>query len=288
LPPKPEAAAPPQIQEIKQPREIILPPKAEAAAPREIEPGKMVEKKNGVAQQKEENNEDVWSGFHRKTLPTRLDQLKLMYPGLPSAKDLPETIADNMIENCIGTISLPLGLGLNFKVNGVPVVVPMATEEPSIIAAVSGAAKTITQNGGFKTSYTGDIMVGQIQLLEVDDVESAAKIIIQKKEELIEVGNEYCISMKKRQGGVVDISVRILPFDKKQYFVVHSHDNTTTNKQLFGNENRSHHDKMIIIHVHVNVCDSMGANTVNTVVEGIAPRIKGMILKLLKLKKVVL
>jgi len=271
-----EAREPTRSSEIEiKPQEIRNPPIEDRGPTRSHEIKPPNEEMKAI---KEDNNEDVWSGFYKKNLPTRIDQLRLMYPGLPLAKELPDTIADNMIENCIGTISLPLGLGLNFKVNGVPVVVPMATEEPSIIAAVSGAAKTITQNGGFKTSYTGDIMVGQIQLLEVDDIDSAAKIIIEKKEELMEIGNQFCMNMKKREGGVVDIAVRILPFDKKQYFVVHStRDNTATN-QLFGNtENRSHHDRMIIVHVHINVCDSMGANTVNTVVEGIAPRILDMV-----------
>jgi len=221
---------------------------------------------------KEDANEDIWSGFYKKDLPTRRDQLQLMFPGLPPPKQLPETNADNMIENCIGTISLPLGLGLNFKINGIPIVVPMATEEPSIIAAVSGAAKTITQYGGFKTSYTGDIMVGQIQILDVEDIENAASTVVNHKSELIEFGNQFCVSMKKRNGGVVDITARILPFDRKHYFAIHSKDSGVTDKYL-GDISSKDNDRMLVVHVHVNVCDSMGANTVNTVVEGLSPKL---------------
>jgi hypothetical protein len=122
-----------------------------------------------------------------------------------------------MIENCIGTYELPLGLGLNFLINGQPLVVPMATEEPSVIAAVSGAAKTIAQGGGFTAQSTPSVMLSQVQILEVEDPLAAARTILDNKVELIAYGNTFCTSMVKRGGGVVDIRPRIVPYSRKKY-----------------------------------------------------------------------
>jgi len=232
--------------------------------------------KPGLLSGSENNSEDIWSGFYKKTLPSRRDQLQLMFPGLPPPRALSEPIADNMVENCIGTMSLPLGLALNFKINGQPIIVPMATEEPSIIAAVSGAAKTISQNGGFSTEYSGNIMVGQVQLLDLEDVEAAAAAIRSKKDELMDFGNQFCQSMKKRKGGLVDITVRVLPFNKKVYYGVYKKNGDTIESEAHRfvgeiTERESH--KMVVVHCHIDVCESMGANTVNTVAEGIAPKL---------------
>jgi hypothetical protein len=122
-----------------------------------------------------------------------------------------------MIENCIGTYDLPLGLGLNFVINDQPYVVPMATEEPSVIAAVSGAAKTIAQAGGFKATSTSNVMLSQVQILDVDDPLSAARAILDNKIELLAYGNTFCTSMVKRGGGVVDIRPRIVNYSRAKY-----------------------------------------------------------------------
>ena len=111
----------------------------------------------------------LWSGFYKKTIQERQNQLKLVYPHISHDIELGQDIADNMIENCIGTLGLPLGLGLNFVLNGKELVVPMAIEEPSVIAAVSGAAKTIAGWGGFSANASNNILFGQIQLLDIED-----------------------------------------------------------------------------------------------------------------------
>jgi degradative hydroxymethylglutaryl-CoA reductase len=124
----------------------------------------------------------IWSGFYKKPLKERLTQLKLEFPSLfPHNLTLTDDIADNMIENCIGTIALPLGLGLNFTINSITLVVPMTIEEPSVIAAVSGAAKTISEfglDGGFVSSTSSTLIYSQIQILDISD--SRIDNVIQK------------------------------------------------------------------------------------------------------------
>jgi len=276
-----------------------------------------------------ENKPSIWAGFYKKTIQERQDQIKLVYPQLNPQQSLPSTVADNMIENCVGTYELPLGLGLNFLINGNHISVPMATEEPSVIAAVSGAAKTIASAGGFNASSSGNIMLSQIQLMDVADVEEATKRILANKLKLITLGNTFCSNMAKRGGGVVDIRVRVLNFDadsyhrvaeKADYLAAHEpidrHElitkfdhsriveervskllgiqiqqsaasllcppmNTTdaaangATSNATGNtssKNGSSQAKMMIVHVLVDVCESMGANLVTTVAEGLAPR----------------
>jgi degradative hydroxymethylglutaryl-CoA reductase len=121
--------------------------------------------------------------------------------------------ADKMIENCIGKISLPLGLGLNFKINNKDYKIPMVIEEPSVIAAASGAAKFIKERGsGFVTSSTEPIMVGQLQVLDVDPEEAQLRVL-ERKTEIIEEANKFCTRMVKRGGGVIDVVTRIVTVD---------------------------------------------------------------------------
>lgn len=224
--------------------------------------------------------------------------MKLVFPQITQRSVLPDDVADNMIENCIGTFQLPLGLGLNFVINGKEVTIPMSVEEPSVIAAVSGAAKTISQSGGFIAQSTGNVMISQIQILDVVNVEDAARRILENKKSLIAYANTFCTKMVKRGGGVVDIKVRIVKWDQKKYFKIHEKDdflskydkidrNLSVSKldnSLFTLEStptiekdNSHNErkleKMLIIHVLVDVCESMGANLVTTVAEGLAPKI---------------
>lgn len=222
-----------------------------------------------------------------------------MYPQLTYQQTLPDSVADNMIENCVGTFQLPLGLGLNFVINGKDVTIPMCVEEPSVIAAVSGSAKTIALGGGFTAESCGNVMISQIQLLDVEDVEESATRILQNKTKLKEYANTFCAKMVKRGGGVVDIKTRIVMWDKEKYMKIHEKDEFLSNHDridrttscsmldnssfvLEGNKGvlKKHvdqdtkgKDKMLIIHILVDVCESMGANLVTTVAEGLAPKI---------------
>lgn len=264
-----------------------------------------------------ENKPSIWAGFYKKTIQERQDQIKLVYPHLNPQQSLPSTVADNMIENCVGTYELPLGLGLNFLINGQHISVPMATEEPSVIAAVSGAAKTVANVGGFTATSTSNIMLSQIQLLEVKDVEEATKKILANKMKLIALGNTFCPNMAKRGGGVVDVRVRVLDYNQDTYHGImekadylaayegidrhelitkfdksrvveekvsaemglplqNAAPSGTSQKPALKPLNASSNgkpSKMMIVHLLIDVCESMGANLVTTVAEGVAPRL---------------
>ncbi|MBD3388879.1 MAG: hydroxymethylglutaryl-CoA reductase, degradative [Candidatus Altiarchaeales archaeon] len=149
--------------------------------------------------------------------------------------------ADGMIENAIGTFEVPLGVAVNFQVNGKDYLIPMATEEPSVVAAASNAAKMARAGGGFKASSTDPIMVGQIQV--INPAEDAGMKVLKEKEKLIEEANRVDPTLVKFGGGVKDITVRDV-------------------------------EGMLVVHLHVNVADAMGANAVNTMCEALAPRIE--------------
>lgn len=160
---------------------------------------------------------------------------------------LPEETADNMIENVIGTFSLPMGLGLNFKINEKDYVVPMVVEEPSIIASASYIAKIVRDAGGFTTEATERIMIGQIQVVGCPDFDAAKNSILNEKEMLIQAANDAYPSLVARGGGAVDLDVRML------------------------NEGESTYSQMLVVHLYVNTCDAMGANIINTMAESLAP-----------------
>jgi hydroxymethylglutaryl-CoA reductase len=156
-------------------------------------------------------------------------------------------IADRMIENVLGTFEFPLGIAVNFKINGKDYLVPMAIEESSVVAAASNAAKIARIHGGFKTECTDPLMIGQIQLLYVKDVAGAAQKLIEKKKEILHLANEQDKVLVKFGGGAKDIEVRILD---------------------------SPLGKMIVTHLIVDVRDAMGANAVNTMCEALAPMLE--------------
>jgi degradative hydroxymethylglutaryl-CoA reductase len=203
--------------------------------------------------------ETFWSGFYKKTLNERKQQLRLAFPHLSLADHiiprLQEPVADSMIENCIGTTCLPFGLALNFLIDQKQVIIPMAIEEPSVIAAVSGAAKLISAYGGFTASCSSrNIIYAQLQLLDIKDMdlEDLHERFEFSKYLFIEQSNEFCKSMKERGGGVVDITLRKIKrsrvVDDQSYWTV--------------------------VHFHIDVCNAMGANAANNVAEGMAPAFK--------------
>lgn len=154
--------------------------------------------------------------------------------------------ADHMIENVVGMIGIPIGVATNFTIDGRDRLIPMATEEPSVVAAASNAARMARQHGGFTTSYTGDVMIAQIQVLDAVDPHGTRFALLEAKDELLALANEQDPVLVSLGGGAFDISVRVLP--------------TRAGVQ-------------VILHLHVDVRDAMGANAVNTMAEAIAPRI---------------
>jgi hydroxymethylglutaryl-CoA reductase len=160
---------------------------------------------------------------------------------------LPMDTIDRMVENAIGTFDLPMGIATNFEINGKGVLIPMATEEPSVIAAASNAAKRTLPGGGFKASSTEPIMIGQIQLVNVESPFGAKMEILANKEEILRRANEVDPILVKFGGGAKDIEVRVLDTIK---------------------------GPMVVTHILVDTRDAMGANAVNTMAETIAPYIE--------------
>ncbi len=166
---------------------------------------------------------------------------------LAQSCSLPIDVADHMVENVIGIFPEPLGVGMNFLINSKDYIIPMATEEPSVIAAASNAAKMVREGGGFKTSSTAPIMIGQIQVVKLKDAQTAKKTVLDAKEQLLKKANEQDPILNKYGGGAKDIDARVID---------------TTMGQ------------MVIVHLYVDCRDAMGANAVNTMAEAIAPIIE--------------
>ncbi len=158
-------------------------------------------------------------------------------------------LADRMIENVIGGFTLPLGIATNFKINGRDYLIPMALEEPSVVAAASNAAKMARARGGFSASATEPRMIGQIQLVDVPDPEAAKREIIDGKEEILGLANQQDPVLVKLGGGAKDLEARIV-------------------ETRIG--------KMVVVHLVVDCRDAMGANAVNTMAEAVAPLLESM------------
>jgi hydroxymethylglutaryl-CoA reductase len=160
---------------------------------------------------------------------------------------LPIEVAERMIENVIGGITFPLGVAMNFQINGKDYLVPMAIEEPSVVAAASNAAKMTRAKGGFRVTNTGPIMIGQIQTVDVRDPNKAKMDLLSRKDELLAKANEQDPLLVSLGGGAKDLTVRVLSSIK---------------------------GPMIIAELIVNVGDAMGANAVNTMAEAVAPLVE--------------
>lgn len=166
---------------------------------------------------------------------------------LSDAPALPLSLANGMIENVIGTFELPLGAAVNFVVNGKDYIVPMAVEEPSVVAAASYMAKLVRGCGGFTATTTDPIMRAQIQILGVSDPLGAEQRLLAAREELIALANSKDQVLIDLGGGCKDIEV-------------HQFEDTPVGP-------------MVVLHLLVDVRDAMGANTVNTMAELLAPRV---------------
>lgn len=158
--------------------------------------------------------------------------------------------AENMIENAIGVYALPLGVATNFLVNGQDYLVPMVIEEPSVVAAVSNAARLFREGGGFVTSSDEPVMIGQIQVLDLDDVQAAAEKVLAHKAELMAEADKVGGSIVRHGGGARDIQVRPIL-------------NTAIGP-------------MLVVHLLYDTRDAMGANAINTAVEHLAPEIEAI------------
>jgi len=190
--------------------------------------------------------------FYKKTISERHeyllqnssldeDDLKAWLPG--SGLNL-ET-ADHMIENAVGLFSLPLGIAQNFIVNGRSVLVPMVVEEPSVVAAVSFMAKLAQSTGGFKAWMSSQEMIGQVQLLDLADIDESQNLIETHKPDLLQQARALNPGLTRHGGGIRDLEVRRI--------------------------DESPIGAFLVVHLILDAADAMGANMVNTAVESLAP-----------------
>ncbi len=196
-----------------------------------------------------ENKTSRIAGFYRLDIDERMRKVREFAElgdedvGILQQGGISLEEANRMIENVVGRIQIPLGIATNFLINGKDYLIPMAIEEPSVVAAASNAAKMIREGGGFTAGSDEPIMIGQIQLLIENPEEARDRILVNKKQ-ILSLANEQDSILIKLGGGARDIEVRILD------------------------------NGMLIIHLLVDVRDAMGANVVNTMCEKVSPFIE--------------
>lgn len=194
------------------------------------------------------------SGFYKLSPEKRVQAVK-DFAGLTdeevkvlhASSSLSLDLADRMIENVVGVFPLPLGIAVNFLINKRDYLIPMAIEEPSVVAAASYAAKMARAKGGFSTSSTQPVMIGQIQAVDVPNPGEAKKAVLAAKKEILEKANEQDPMLVSVGGGARDLDAKILE--------------TTAGT-------------MVITELYVDCRDVMGANAVNTMCEAVAPMIE--------------
>jgi hydroxymethylglutaryl-CoA reductase len=191
-------------------------------------------------------------GFYRHSLPRRIALLAETGRLSPGALELwraggglPVDVADRMSENVVACHGLPLGVALNFRVNQRDYLLPMAVEEPSVVAAASNAARLVRLSGGFAGDADPPVMTTQIQLDDVPEPRRAADRVASHRDALLAVGDEAIPRVVARGGGCVDLDVRVLD-------------------EAAG---------VVVVQLYVDVGDAMGANIVDTVAEAVAPRV---------------
>ncbi|MBA45569.1 MAG: hydroxymethylglutaryl-CoA reductase, degradative [Euryarchaeota archaeon] len=164
-------------------------------------------------------------------------------------QSLDQETANRMIENVVGQLSLPVGIAMNFLIDGESKFIPFCVEESSIVAAASNIAKRAFKCGGFTTNVDPPLMIGQLQILDVKNIDNAIKVIEENKKELIEKCNDIESTMIRLGGGCKDIECKILETES---------------------------EKMLIVHLIVDTRDAMGANAVNTMAERAAPWLENL------------
>ena len=195
------------------------------------------------------------TGFYDQPLEKRTEQVARWADLTPDetaalggAMGLDLTRADQMIENVVGLYGLPLGIAVNFSVNGRDLLVPMVVEEPSVVAGASFAARLARAGGGFRATTTAPEMIGQLQVLDVADPWSARFDLLAARDELLSLANESDPVIVKLGGGARDLEVRVLE--------------------------QTAAGPMLVAHLIFDCRDAMGANAVNTACEALAPRIE--------------
>lgn len=192
-------------------------------------------------------------GFHKLEWKDRLDRVAAFAAlershrdQLAAPSNIDAHLADHMIENMISTIAIPVGVATNMKVDGRDILVPMATEESSVVAAVGNSARQCYDNGGFTTSMSGTQMIAQIQLLDLADPARARLVILEHRHEIEALCNDCDPTLLRLGGGFRDLEVRLIDAPS---------------------------GTMVITHIVIDTRDAMGANAVNTMAERLAPKL---------------
>jgi hydroxymethylglutaryl-CoA reductase len=200
------------------------------------------------------NKSSLVSGFYKLSSKERLKIVKDFASLsdeecdlLQNTGSLPLDLADHMIENVVGAIPIPLGIGTNFLINERDYLIPMAIEEPSVVAAASYAAKMVRDGGGFHTSSTPPVMIGQIQAVGIADPDWARQRVLEAKAEILKKANDQDPMLASVGGGAKDLDAKVIQ--------------TTVGP-------------MLITELYVDCRDAMGANAVNTMSEAVAPLIE--------------
>ncbi len=166
-------------------------------------------------------------------------------------------VADKMIENVVGVFGLPMGVGLNFLVDGREVIVPLAVEEPSIVAGLCGAARTARLSGGYRTEVTDPVLIGQVQVVDVGDVPRARETLLERKEDVLNLANSLHPKMVARGGGARDVEV-------------------FHHRAPEGGDPEGPERDMLVVHLLVDTREAMGANIVNGMCEGVASLVEAI------------
>ena len=193
-------------------------------------------------------------GFYKLSMAERLKAVKEFANlsdeealALSGIAGVDPSIPDKMIENAVGSFALPLGIAVNFQINGKDYLIPMAIEEPSVVAAASNSAKMAREKGGFWTSSTQPVMIGQVQVTGVADPSRVKHTILEKKSQILELANKQDPMLLKLGGGAKDLEVRVV---------------------------KTQRGFNVVVHLLVDVRDAMGANAVNTMAEAVAPMVE--------------
>lgn len=205
-------------------------------------------------------NRGLTEGLHRLTREERLLRVQEFcnlseedIDVLSGKIQMPTSIAEHLIENVVGYFPIPLGVATNFNIDGRDLLIPMAVEETSIIAAASATAKWVNKEGSIRTYAKGNLIIGQVQLPFVKDVKAASRILHKERAVLMALANACIPGLVNRGGGVRDLVVRELPRPASK---------------VLGD------GSMLVIHILCDPCDAMGANLINQVCEALKPRVE--------------
>lgn len=198
----------------------------------------------------------LMEGFHRLTRKERLDRVKVLselneddLEVLSGSTALSPEIAEHLIENVVGYFQVPMGIATNFCIDGQDILIPMAVEETSIIAACSATAKWIRKEGLIRTWVKGNLIIGQIQIPHVRNIGTVRRVLHDNRDLLIGIANDSSPGLIRRGGGVRDIAIR----------------------EVARPENDG---TMLVLHVLCDPCDAMGANLINQICETLKPHVE--------------